>query len=127
MARNVAGMLGALIVWMAIATIGGLVLRFAWADYAAVEKAMTFTLSMMAARLGVGVLASLGAGYCVARITRGNRRVLAIVTGLLVLMFIPVHYALWNNFPLWYHLAFFASLVIMTPLGAKLCRSGDGR
>jgi hypothetical protein len=127
MARKVAGVLGALIVWMAIATIAGLVLRFAWADYAAVEKAMTFTLSMMAARLGVGILASLGAGYCGARITRGNRRVLAIVTGLLVLMFIPIHYVLWNNFPLWYHLTFFASLVIMTPLGAKLYRSGDGR
>ncbi|MEO8674257.1 MAG: hypothetical protein ABI569_01685 [Casimicrobiaceae bacterium] len=127
MARNVAGVLGALIVWMAIVTLGNLLLRYAWADYAVVEKAMTFTAAMMAARLALGVLASLGAGYCGAWITRRNDRVLAIVTILLVLLFIPVHYGLWNNFPLWYHLTFFASLVIMTPLGARLFRSGDGR
>ena len=127
MARNVAGVLGALIAWMAIVTLGNLLLRYAWADYVAVEKAMSFTLAMMAARLALGVLASLGAGYGVAWTTRGNKRLLVIVMILLVLLFIPVHYRLWNNFPLWYHFAFFASLIIATPLGATLYRLGDAR
>ena len=39
------------------------------------------------------------------------------------MIFIPVHYGLWENFPLWYHVVFFASLAVMTVLGARL----DGR
>jgi hypothetical protein len=38
----------------------------------------------------------------------------------LIVIFIPVHYALWEKFPLWYHVVFFASLAVMTMLGARL-------
>ena len=47
------------------------------------------------------------------------RRPVAVVV-LLVALFIPVHYALWERFPLWYHLVFFVSLLLMTVLGAAV-------
>jgi len=40
----------------------------------------------------------------------------------LVALFIPVHYGLWDRFPIWYHLVFFASLIALTPAGAALAR-----
>ena len=120
MARGIAGVAGGLIAWIVAATLGNFVLRFALPGYAEVEKAMSFTLAMLAGRLVVGALSSLCAGLTVAWITRRNDRVGVILTGILVVLFIPVHYHLWSTFPLWYHLAFFASLVIMTVAGARL-------
>ena len=120
MARGIAGVAGGLIAWIVAATLGNFVLRFALPGYAEVEKAMSFTLAMLAGRLVVGALSSLCAGLTVAWITRRNDRVGVILTSILVVLFIPVHYNLWSTFPLWYHLAFFASLVIMTVAGARL-------
>ena len=43
-----------------------------------------------------------------------------VLGGVLTALFIPVHYRLWDNFPLWYHLLFLASLFPLTVLGALL-------
>jgi hypothetical protein len=120
MARAIGGLVGGLVAWFLIATAGNLVLRFAWAGYAEVEKAMTFTLAMMVARLVLGVLSSLGAGLTVAWITRRNGRMAQVLAGILFVLFIPVHYSLWDRFPLWYHLTFLVSLVLATLWGAML-------
>ena len=55
MLRAAAGVAGGLIAWAVVATIIDLALRYGWADYAAVEKAMTFTFGMMVARLLLGI------------------------------------------------------------------------
>jgi hypothetical protein len=39
---------------------------------------------------------------------------------LLTVLFIPIHYNLWDKFPLWYHAAFLVSLLPLTMLGAFL-------
>lgn len=120
MTRIIAGVACSLVAWLVVATVGGLVLRMVWADYAEVEKAMAFTPGMMIARLLVGVISSVVAGAIVAWITRRNQRAVVAVVVLLVALFIPVHYALWERFPLWYHLVFFVSLLLMTMLGAAV-------
>jgi hypothetical protein len=38
MVKAIAGVAGGLVVWMLVATVGNLVLRFAWPGYADVEK-----------------------------------------------------------------------------------------
>jgi hypothetical protein len=43
-----------------------------------------------------------------------------VLAALLLLLFLPVHYGLWDRFPLWYHVLFLASLVPLTLLGASL-------
>jgi hypothetical protein len=122
MVKGIAGVAGGLVVWMLVATLGNLVLRFAWPGYADVEKAMTFTVGMLIGRLVLGAVATACAGTAVAVIAKRNDRIVALFAGLLVLLFIPVHYNLWNNFPLWYHVVFFASLVSMTFAGAAMYR-----
>jgi hypothetical protein len=120
MVRAIAAVAAGLIVWTLIATLGNLVMRFAWPSYAAVEAAMRFTLEMMLARLLLGALSSLGAGWLAARISRQNAGAIYALAAVLIAIFIPVHCGLWEKFPLWYHAVFFASLAVMTVLGARL-------
>ena len=88
---------------------------------------MNFTSGMMIARLLVGAAASLFAGFSAAWITRRRGRAVTVLAVLLPILFIPVHYQLWQTFPVWYHLVFFASLVVLTLLGALAFPRGIDR
>lgn len=116
--RAAAAVLGGLVAWAVIATAGNLVLRLSWPAYGAVEKAMSFTLGMLIARLALGALASLAAGFTAAWISRRKAIAAWALVILLLAMFIPLHYSLWQRFPAWYHVVFILSLVVFTLLGA---------
>ena len=120
MIRIIAGIVCGLVAWFIVATIGNLVIRLSWPDYVAVETSMAFTLPMMLARLLVGAVASLVAGALTGWIARGNRKAVMGVGILLTLLFIPIHYNLWDYFPLWYHAAFLISIFPLTLAGAYL-------
>jgi hypothetical protein len=120
MVRAIAGVVGGLVLWIIIATIGNLIVRLSWPAYAQVEIAMTFTLGMLIARLVLGLVSSLLAGLAVARITNRNRVASWVLVVLLLTIFVPVHAALWERFPIWYHLAFLGSLAVVPLLGASL-------
>jgi hypothetical protein len=81
---------------------------------------MTFTLPMMFARLAIGAVATLAAGWIIAVIARHS--MLARVTAglLLVVVFVPQHIRLWDKFPVWYHLTFLVSLVPLAYLGGQI-------
>ena len=66
MARRFLGVVAGVAVWMVIVTIVGVIMRGAWREYAAVADAMTFTLPMMLARLTIGALATIAAGWVTA-------------------------------------------------------------
>ena len=120
MKRAIVGVLAGLVAWFVVATVLNLALRLTWVDYAAAEKPMTFTLAMLAARLGTGAIASLCAGFAAAWIANGSGAPVKVLAALLLLLFLPVHYGLWDRFPVWYHVVFLASLVPLTLLGASL-------
>jgi len=126
MARDILGVIAGLAVWIAIAGVAGVTMRSAWPDYASVADAMTFTLPMMFARLAIGALATLAAGWVIAVIAR--RSMLARVTAglLLVVVFVPQHIILWSKFPVWYHLTFLVSLVPLTYLGGEIGAPSQG-
>jgi hypothetical protein len=100
MLRKIGGVVGGVIVWFLIANVGNLVLRVAWPGYSEVEVAKAFTLGMLIARLFLGAISSLCAGFVAAWVT--NRSMLAIksLAGLLVVVFLPV-ITLWERFPPW--------------------------
>jgi hypothetical protein len=125
MVRIIAAIACGFVAWFVVATIGNLVIRLSWPDYVAVEAAMTFTLPMMLARLLLGAVASLAAGALAAWIARGNVKAVVSVGVLLTLLFIPIHYNLWDKFPLWYHAAFLISLFPLTLAGAYLSGRGN--
>ena len=108
-----------LVVWIAVVTVTGLIMRSSWPAYARVADAMTFTLPMMLARLSIGALATLAAGWVTAAIV-SRPMLVRLMPGLILLAaFIPQHIALWNIFPVWYHLTFLLSLVPLTYLGGR--------
>jgi hypothetical protein len=118
--RTIAGIVAGLFAWIVVASVGNRVLRAAWPSYATVEVAMNFTLAMLLSRLLLGALSSLCAGFFAAGIAKGNRVAIMVLAGLLLVAFIPVHYTLWERFPVWYHLTFLVSLVAVTVLGAMI-------
>jgi hypothetical protein len=120
MLRGAAAIVAGLIAWFAVATIANLLIRFAWPDYAAVEVAMAFTLPMLLVRLCIGALSSVCAGVATALIARSSRRAVWVLGGILLILFIPVHYSLWARFPIWYHVIFLTSLVFLPYLGGVL-------
>jgi hypothetical protein len=119
--KTVGAVIAALVTWIFVATVLNLALRVSWPHYHEAETAFNFTLAMKLARLALGAVSSLGAGF-VAWIDKGRMRV-AILAGIVLLgLFIPNHYILWSKFPVWYHLTFLVSLVPLTLLGAALNR-----
>jgi ABC-type transport system involved in Fe-S cluster assembly fused permease/ATPase subunit len=120
MGRAIVSIVVGVVVWFVVATLGNWALRAAWPDYAAVERAMTFTLPMLLSRLVLGVVSSLAAGGVTAAIARGTRRPVQVLAAVMVLLFLPVHYTLWTVFPWWYHAAFLVSLPVFVLFGAGL-------
>jgi hypothetical protein len=109
---------------MVVATLANLLVRALLPGYSAAEPGMTFTLAMMVARLGVGVVASLAAGFACSAVARRNLVAVYGCAALLVLSFLPVHYNLWHTFPLWYHVFFLVTLAPLVLLGAAFQRRG---
>jgi hypothetical protein len=126
MARRLLGVVAGLAVWVAVASVAGVIMRAAWREYANVADAMTFTLPMMLARLAISTLATLAAGWVTAVIAR--RSMLATLTSglLLLVVFVPQHIMLWDTFPVWYHLTFLASLVPLTYMGGNMTNALAG-
>ncbi|HEV2562898.1 MAG TPA: hypothetical protein VGT78_12230 [Rhizomicrobium sp.] len=121
MLKIIGGAAGGIGIWIVVVTALNLGLRYGWHDYAAVEKAMTFTLAMMIARLTESGISSLAGGWAAASI--GKRRSCALVAGvILLLVFLPFHYSIWSKFPVWYHLTFLVSLPVLSVLGGRLAK-----
>ncbi|MBV8978569.1 MAG: hypothetical protein JO261_12350 [Alphaproteobacteria bacterium] len=115
MLRIAAGVMVGIVLWGALAVGLDFCLRTGWPDYAAVEKAMAFTVPMMLARLAESTLALLVASWAMTRIAPGSRVAPWIVGIVLLAFFVPVHYGLWTKFPIWYH-AYFLSSLLALPL-----------
>jgi hypothetical protein len=120
--KIILGVLIGFITWYVVASVGNLVVRGLGSGYAEAEAAMRFTLPMMLARLGLGAVSSVAAGFVCAACVRSVPSSVKFLAFALVVFFIPVHYALWAQFPLWYHVVFLVSLAPLAIVGARLAR-----
>lgn len=119
MLRKIGGVIGGVVAWFLIANVGNRILRATWPGYSQAEVAMMFTLGMSIARLFVGAVSSLCAGFVAAWITNRSVLVIKSLAGVLLVMFLPV-ILLWERFPPWYHVVFLTSLPVVTLLGGLL-------
>jgi hypothetical protein len=127
MGKAVLGIISGLAAWIAVIAVAGLIMRSTWPAYASVADAMTFTLPMMLARLSIGALATLVAGWVTTAISPQSMLVRLMPGLILLVAFIPQHITLWNTFPIWYHFTFLVSLVPLTHLGGMLITGRRGR
>ncbi|MFZ0916953.1 MAG: hypothetical protein WAN04_08685, partial [Candidatus Udaeobacter sp.] len=116
--KTVGAVLAGLVTWIFVATILNLPLRISWPHYHEAETAFNFTFTMKLARLALGAVSSIAAGFVAAWIGNGRMRASMLTGAILLGLFIPDHYLLWSKFPVWYHLTFLLSLVPLTFLGA---------
>ena len=122
MKRSILAFVAGLAVWVLVVSLLNRGLRLAIQGYAAAEPQMTFSLGMMAARLVLGVLASLAAGAAARVVAPTGRAVSWVLGAVLLVAFIPVHIRLWAKFPVWYHLVFLGTLVPLALLGGMFTR-----
>jgi hypothetical protein len=120
--KTVGAVIAAIVTWFFVATVLNLALRAWWPHYHEAETAFNFTLIMKLARLVLGAISCLGAGFVAAWIGRVGMRTATLTGIVLLVLFIPGHYRIWDKFPVWYHLAFLVSLLPLTLLGAALNR-----
>ena len=120
--RVILAIVAGFVAWFVVATIGNVVIRALLAGYAEVEKAMTFSFAMLVARLALGAVSSVAAGFVCAAIAPRARAATYAMALVLLVLFVPIHVSLWDKFPIWYHVVFLGSLVLFVVLGARLRR-----
>jgi hypothetical protein len=118
--RTVLAIVAGFIAWMVIGAVGFALMRAFWPEYARVEPEMAFTLPMQLARLTVGAACSVGGGWLAALVAKGDSKPAWWLGGLLLIMFIPIHYSLWSRFLAWYHLTFLLTLVPIVGYSGRL-------
>jgi len=119
MLRLILGAVLGVVAWVAVVIGVSLVLR----EVApALSAAMNLhaTTTALGERLAVSFLGSLVGGL-VSALVAGDRSRAPLATGVLMLLiFVPYHTTIWTQFPIWYHLTFFVSLLLLSLLGGRL-------
>jgi len=108
------------VAWVIIVTVLDRAMRFSWPEYAAAVPVMVFTLPMMFARLTEAAVTTLASGMINRLIARTSPWPAAVQGVVILLCFLPIHYQLWQTFPVWYHLTFLGYLTPLTVIGAAL-------
>src|SRR5687768_1470282 len=88
----------------------------------AVANSESFNADTMILLMGLGrsLIASIMAGFLAAMVAGENRRTPLILGIILLIVGIAVQIHLWNVFPVWFHLIFWAMLIPATILGGKM-------
>jgi hypothetical protein len=126
MLRNILGVIAGLLTWGVSVTLCNRLMRFGWPAYALAEPSLHFSLAMLLARLVMSLVASVAAGWLAARVANRNGKAAWSLGLLLLLLFLPVHYSLWDKFPAWYHLVFLLTLAPLIGFGGSLAQGNDG-
>jgi hypothetical protein len=120
MKRPILAFVAALVAWLLVVTVLNRGLRIGLDGYAAAEPQLSFTLSMMVARLVIAAIASLVAGAVAGRIAPAGSRTPWVFAAVMLALFIPEHVRLWQHFPVWYHLTFLVTLAPLIVAGSWL-------
>jgi hypothetical protein len=118
--KSICAVVVAVVAWFLVAVVGNLLIRAVLPGYTAVEADMNFTLPMKVCRLALALVASLCAGSVCAAIAGPNSHAAKVAGCGLLLFFLPVHYSLWDKFPVWYHLFFLVTLAPAVLVGSAL-------
>jgi hypothetical protein len=120
MKRFILACFAGLLTWVVVVTVINRVLRLCLPNYTAAEHTLQFTLAMKWARLLMAIVTSVVAGTVAGWISRPSRWAPLIVGSVVLAMFLPVHIAIWNKLPAWYHLTFLVTIIPAVLVGALL-------
>jgi hypothetical protein len=118
--RPILACLAGLVTWILVVSLINRMLRLSLPNYTAAEHTLQFTLGMKWARLLMAVATSLVAGAVTRRISPLSRWAPLIVGSIVLAMFLPLHIAIWNRLPVWYHLTFLLTIIPAVLAGGML-------
>lgn len=120
--KTILGIVGGFVVWCLVGFVGLLTLKLSWPEYAGVMGNFAFTDPMLSARLLVGVLNSLAAGWAAYSIAKGTGSAW-ILGGILLAYASYMHFiVLWDKFPPWFHFSYVITLLPLIVLGGYLAK-----
>ncbi|HXN63876.1 MAG TPA: hypothetical protein VN862_00985 [Candidatus Acidoferrales bacterium] len=125
--RSILAWLAGLLTWVVVVSVINRVLRLSLPNYSSAEQTLQFTLGMKWARLLMAIVTSMVAGAVTRWISPSSRWTPLIVGGVVFALFVPVHIAIWNKLPLWYHLTFLLTIIPAVLAGALLARRRNER
>jgi hypothetical protein len=118
--RSILGVVAGLVSWGILVVLGNFAIRAGWPAYAAAEPSMTFDIPMMVARLSLSSISLVAATRIAQLVARPSRHAATGFGVVMLLAFIPIHIQLWPKFPIWYHLYFLTSLLVLPLLTAMI-------
>ncbi|MDE2597391.1 MAG: hypothetical protein KGL44_10980 [Sphingomonadales bacterium] len=122
MVRKIASVIAGLACFAAVSGMLSLLATHAWPAYAAAYPHRAYTMAMLIVRLTAGVVAIVCAAALTAALAE-QRRPAALWLGITLLAIsLPWHIHIWKQYPAWYHLFWFASLIPTALLGERLLR-----
>jgi hypothetical protein len=123
MLRRIGAILAGLLAFVAVEATASIAARALWPAYDMAAPTRAYTLEMLLAREGAGMLCALAAGAAAASVSNGVRRT-ELESGIaLLLIAVAYHLWIWDQYPVWYHLLFLSYLVPLSLLGGKLART----
>jgi archaellum biogenesis protein FlaJ (TadC family) len=127
MLRRIGAILAGLVAFGAVVLLAVVTAREAWPDYAEAEPTRAYSLVMLLTRLTVGFVATLVAGLAATKVDQGSRRS-PLIFGIILLMISVVwHVGIWEQYPIWYHLGWFACILPFSVIGRRLVTSASRR
>jgi hypothetical protein len=120
MIRKIGAILAGLAVFAAFEFIATSVAKVSWPAYALAAPTRAYALDMLLTRLGTGAVGTLVAGALSAKMDQNTRQTALIFGIALLLISVVWHYRIWDQYPVWYHLFWFASIVPFAALGGRL-------
>jgi hypothetical protein len=120
MKRSILACLAGFLTWIVVVMVINGGLRVSVPNYTAAEQTLQFTLGMKWARLLMAIVTSVVAGAVTGGISRSSRWAPLIVGSVVLVLFVPVHIAIWSKFPAWYHLTFLLTIIPAVLVGALL-------
>ncbi len=121
MLRVVLGVVVGIVAWVVVGVLGFMFLKASWPAYQLAEPEFAFTTPMLWARLVVGVLASVAAGWTAALVAKGEVKAAWIFASLLMALSLYNHLlVVWDAFPVWFHLAYLIPLLPITGFSGYL-------
>ncbi len=123
MARAVGSVLVGLICFSLLEFALSHLAQSAWPDYAAAVPDRCYSLSMLLVRLIAGAAGVVTSGMVTAAIARDDRQPVLWLGVTMLTISIVWHIRIWPEYPVWYHLVWFACLIPAALLGGRLKRA----
>jgi hypothetical protein len=120
MGRDIGAVVAGVAGWWLVAAAGYWLLAASWPDYALAEPSADFTPAMLVARLFVAFVCSIAAGAACGIIAGPDSIAPAIVAGIMLILLVPIQYAVWDDFSTAYNLIFLGMPVPLIWRNAKL-------